>query len=291
MSRRALLLPIAFLLFLGTVVGVHSLSSVNPPTRQRIPILQYHDDWVCVNKPTGITVHWAPGASRGKPVLTSAVKRQLSRKVFPVHRLDHRTSGAMILAFDTETAGILHRAAIREGQKKYIALVRGEWTKSTDEFIVDKPLKVHDVVKDAKTKFTLLATTGGEHERSSLLLCEPLTGRTHQIRRHASFMGHPIIGDSQHGDSKVNRWWRKTKGLDRLALHCSTIEFTLHDTRHTCIAPLSEELRGILQSTPLWTTAIEKEPRLGEIPFDERGGSYGRNFKGACMTNETHAGA
>lgn len=255
------------------------MSNAHYQNRQRIPILQYHDDWVCVNKPAGITAHWAPGATRGKSVLTSVVKRQLSRKVFPVHRLDHRTSGAMLLAFNADMAATLHRAAIRQGQKKYIALVRGEWTKSTDQFVVDKPLQVQDTIKDAKTKFTLLATMDGEQERSSLLLCEPLTGRTHQIRRHASFMGHPIIGDSQHGDSKINRWWRETKGLDRLALHCWTIDFTLNENLYTCRAPLSEEFQSILQSTPLWTNALEKEPQLSELPFDQRGGSYGRDYK------------
>jgi tRNA pseudouridine65 synthase len=202
-----------------------------------------------------------------------------------VHRLDHRTSGASLLTFDSGTAGLLHDAAIRKGQKKYIALVRGEWG-HPNEIIVDRPLKVQDEIKEAKTKFTLLTTTGDEDERSSLLLCEPLTGRTHQIRRHAHFINHPIIGDTQHGDSKINRWWRENKGLNRLALHCWSIEFRLNEEQHICMAPLSEDFQEVLQKTPLWGPAIIKEPQLAMKPYDERGGSNGRNYQESLKTPE-----
>ena len=130
--------------------------------RPRIPILQYHDDWVCVDKPSGITVHRGNGVPRNKPVLTSRVKRQLSRKVFPVHRLDHRTSGVMLFAFDSTTAGVLHDAAIRKGQKEYLALVRGHWNRDESVVFVDKPLVVKGIEKEALTKFTLLGTVEGE---------------------------------------------------------------------------------------------------------------------------------
>lgn len=270
---------LGLLIAILTFIPSEPLSAPDSKKRQRIPILQYHDTWVCVNKPEGLTVHRSQGIPRSRPVLTAAVKRQLSRKVFPVHRLDHRTSGASLLAFDSNTAGLLHDAAIRKGRKKYFALVRGEWF-HPDELIVDRPLKVQeDTIKDARTKFTLIATTAGENERSSLLLCELLTGRTHQIRRHASSIGHPIIGDSQHGDSKVNRWWRQNKGLDRLALHCWSIDFTFDGEQHTVIAPLSQEFQEVLQATPLWAPAISQEPQLAMEPYDERGGSYGRNYQ------------
>lgn len=277
--------------FLATsLVSVHSLSNAERKKRPRIPILEYHDEWVCVNKPSGITVHRGNGTPKHTAVLTTTVKRQLARKVYPVHRLDHRTSGAMVFAFDSETAGILHDVAIRKGQKKYIALVRGEWTKNkvgqeTEDgksvVIVDKPLEVKGVAKNAVTKFTLLGKTRGvtTDERCSLLLCEPLTGRTHQIRRHAYAMGMPIIGDSQHGDNAFNRWWRKNKSLKRLALHCWTIDFELNGTSYECVAPLSPNFKAVLERLPLWEESILREPRLTMDDLDKVNGTHGRSYR------------
>lgn len=283
-------------------VGVNSLSNTKGKRRPRIPILQYHDGWVCVNKPNGITVHRGNGTPKHTAVLTTTVKRQLARRVFPVHRLDHRTSGATIFAFDSETAGRLHDAAIRKGQKQYIALVRGEWKhnhtypsiknphgqqeavvddSSPSVVFVDKPLEVKGITKEAVTKFTLLGTTRGEapNDRCSLLLCEPLTGRTHQIRRHAFAMGHPIIGDSQHGDNAFNRWWRNHRNLNRLALHCWTMRFELDGKSHECLAPLPSGLRNVFQRLPLWESSLVREPLLALEPVDKVDGTHGRGYK------------
>ena len=112
-----------------------------------------------------------------------------------------------------------------------------------------------------------------------MLLCEPVTGRTHQIRRHAYFMGQPIIGDSQHGDSRVNRWFRENKSLDRLALHCWKLEFHMDGQHHECIAPLPKEIQHLLQTTNLWNDAVAKENQLKMEPFDNRGGTFGRDYR------------
>ncbi len=278
--------------FVWSIACVHCLSTTTPKkVRPRIPILQYHDAWVCVDKPSGITVHRGNGTPKHTSVLTSRVKKQLARKVFPVHRLDHRTSGAILFAFDSETAGSLHDAAIRKGKKQYIALVRGVWnpTWETDEndpsvVYVDKPLEVKGIVKEAKTKFTLLGTTAGNktNDRCSLLLCEPLTGRTHQIRRHAYAMGHPIIGDSQHGDNAFNRWWRKHKSFNRLGLHCWKIGFEYEGDHHECLAPLPSGFAGVLQRLDddlMWEASLKKEPLLGLDPVDKVDGTHGRSYK------------
>mmetsp|Transcript_23470 Transcript_23470/g.51370 ORF Transcript_23470/g.51370 Transcript_23470/m.51370 type:complete len:324 (+) Transcript_23470:146-1117(+) len=280
------------------LISVNSLSTTQIKQRPRIPILQYHDGWVCVNKPNGITVHRGKGTPKHTAVLSTTVKRQLARKVFPVHRLDHRTSGAMIFAFDSETAGVLHNAAIREGRKKYIALVRGEWAKNNafekgnndgeSVVIVDKPLEVKGITKDAVTKFTLLGATRGEttNDRCSLLLCEPLTGRTHQIRRHLFSIGHPIIGDSQHGDNAFNRWWRKHRSLNRLALHCWTIDFELEGASYECLAPLSPNLKAVLERLQLWEESLLKEPQLALDHVDKVDGTHGRNYQNRLNREE-----
>jgi len=258
--------------------------SLTNPRRNRIPVLQYHDDWVCINKPPGITVHRSNSTPKHQAVLTSTVKRQLARKVFPVHRLDHRTSGALLFAFDSKTAGSLHETAIRGGKKTYIAMVRGIWRHPERTLTIDKALKVRGEMKDAVTKFTLLTSTpigsGPSEGLASIVLCEPLTGRTHQIRRHAYAMGHPIIGDSEHGDSRVNRWWRQNGHLQRMALHCWRLEFADEMGNHReCVAPLSDELQEAFRRASLWESSIEKEPRLEASFVDITDGSCGRHYR------------
>ena len=95
--------------------------------RPRIPVLQYKNNYVCVNKPSGLTVHRSKGTSPRTFVLSTLLKRQLSRKVFPVHRLDHRTSGAILFAFDSDSAGKIH-GSLRsdDATKQYVALLRGD---------------------------------------------------------------------------------------------------------------------------------------------------------------------
>jgi len=247
--------------------------SVPKKVRPRISVLRYNDAWVCVNKPAGVTMNRSKNTKRSEFVLTSAVKKQLARKVFPVHRLDHRTSGAILFAFDSKTCGELHES-LSQGTKEYIALLRGPWRYSKGTVIVDKPLMDANAntTKTAITNFTMLAT----QDNATLVLCRPVTGRTHQIRRHAREMGQPVIGDTQHGNSKVNRWWREHRNLKRLALHSLSISL---DDDDVIVAPLSPELKEVLEKEPLWSEAIVKEPRLLLEPVDERGGTHGRHYR------------
>lgn len=262
------------------------LVSLCTGNRSRIPVLRYEDSWVCVNKPAGLTVHKSDDRRSHGVTLRSSLKRQLARKVLPVHRLDHRTSGAIVFAFDSETAGSLHDALAR-GTKDYIAIVRGIW-RHQDPFVVDEPLNVKGVKKEAATKFSLLASsTESDDFPFSILRCQPLTGRTHQIRRHAYHAGHPIIGDSQHGDSRVNRQWRTNRGLDRMGLHC--LEIKLDGVDGACVAPLSPELRTVLEArTSVWELAVERDPRLALEQIDLRGGTFGRNYRNRRATEAPH---
>lgn len=295
--------------------------------RPRIPVLQYKNNYVCVNKPAGLTVHRSKGTSPRTFVLSTLLKRQLSRKVFPVHRLDHRTSGAILFAFDSESAGKIH-GSLRsdDATKQYVALLRGDLcgdmnVEPGQTIAIDKPLKVDGVEKTARTDFTLLASiAGSEDQRNdvesrpdfvpscSLVLCEPIaSGRTHQIRRHAYALGHPILGDTEHGDSRINRWWRNNRGLNRLALHCFSLDLPPWDDGDDsesrgddnnndddedntgndnagiqCLAPLSPELLQVLKGDgmeQLWEEALQRDSRLSAEFVDMRGGSFGRNYR------------
>lgn len=288
--------------------------------RPRISVLQYHDDWVAVNKPAGITVHRSTNMPRRELVLSTLLKRQLARKVYPVHRLDHRTSGAILFAFDSKTCGLLHKALTYSGMtdedvpvdnqndktessikgyKHYIALLRGDWRRKYGDIktvTVSKPLTVKGIERDAETTFTLLSSY--THNKNveycpsacSLVLCSPKSGRFHQIRRHAQSISFPVIGDTKYGDTKVNRYFRENRGLNRLFLHClslslppiSTFSYSGSDEPVDVIAPLPSELRSVLRRedmNAIWNEAVELEPMLARDIFDERGGTFGRNYR------------
>lgn len=256
--------------FLCSLFSARSLS-VSP--RPRIPVLKYDDNFVCVNKPAGITM--SPNKINRKGfTLTSTVKKQLARKVFPVHRLDHRTSGALLFAFNANTCGKLQEK-LSQGTKEYIALLRGPWKHVNETVLVTTPLRdiKTNVTKSAVSKFTRLASQAN----ATLVLCEIETGRYHQIRRHAArSLGQPVIGDTQHGDTRVNRWFRQHCGLNRLALHSLSIQL---DKDQVMVAPLSPELKKVLENEPLWKQAVVKEPRLLLEPVDVRGGTHGRHYR------------
>mmetsp|Transcript_22538 Transcript_22538/g.36831 ORF Transcript_22538/g.36831 Transcript_22538/m.36831 type:complete len:466 (+) Transcript_22538:34-1431(+) len=320
--------------------------------RQRIPVLSYKDNYVIVSKPAGMTMHrnsnsW--GRSK-QPVLETTIKKQLSRKPFLVHRLDHRTSGALLLAFNSETAGDLHgRLKADDSTKLYVALVRGDLREKfmsaaaggsnidlsanggggvigssvqipnvvddvsnssdndvatgldaseyTSKITVDLPIKIDGIEKEAQTEFYFLSSMNLDDETEdtdgpyvtkslSLLLCQPKTGRTHQIRRHAiRALQSPIIGDSEHGDSRVNRFWRERVGFNRLGLHCLYLHLPSssdNDDDIKCIAPLTDDFKDSLEHDELetlWKEAVKRMPPLLLEPYDDRGGTFGRNYR------------
>jgi tRNA pseudouridine65 synthase len=311
MSRPAVALRVMVLLLLLSLLHhTDALANNKAPGTQyrgtRIAVIRYEDDWVCVNKPAGISVHRSANTRRNEVTLRSLLKKQLARKVFPVHRLDHRTSGVILFAFDSATCGKIHDQ-LKRGDKDYIALMRGEWRYDTDRVVIDEPLKVDGVLKEATTEFQLIANGSNDNNPDMpccLVKCMPRTGRTHQIRRHAYHLGHPILGDSQHGDSRVNRMWRTKRGLNRLALHCLSIQLGVRATDSLAndddeiddtttlpppclIAPLSPELRTVLEEDAgMWQTIIDYDPRFVLDPVDERGGTFGRHYKNRSSKDE-----
>ena len=207
-----------------------------------------------INKPGGLAVHGGSGISHGAIELVRAARPEL-RDLSLVHRIDRETSGCLVMAKKRSALRELHELS-REGrvEKNYLALVLGDW--QLGEQLVDAPLLVehrkkgerHVVVsgagKPAQTRMKLSRTFG----KYSLLQCQPLTGRTHQIRVHAAHAGHPILGDERYGDEEANSIARQ-RGLKRLFLHAQSIAFPdmsgneLHFT-----APLADDLQRFLDN-------------------------------------------
>lgn len=256
--------------------------------RPRLPILAYHNSWVCINKPAGMTVHRSHRQSKFELVVSTTLKRQLRRKVSTVHRLDHRTSGALLFAFNAAPCAALHSALRHETSRKmYVALLRGNWHDhfpDTHTATMSQPLTVDGVLKSATTSFTCLSVHDKDNMPCSLVTAQLVTGRWHQIRRHAWHLGMPVLGDTQHGDTKVNRAWRKHRALHRLALHAWCLDnlplSSLDDNGGIIdiVAPLPTDLRRVLEQESLaemWKKACDKEPRLATPFIDIRTGTLG----------------
>lgn len=202
----------------GSLVQTRTHMHADPPPAS-LEIL-YQDDWlVCVNKPSGTLVH--RGWGEDGPLALQLLRDQLGRLVFPVHRLDRQTSGALLFAFYPEVARDL-QAGFESGSisKTYLALCRGHDPSLT---VVDHPLQREPgqgVPKPARTDLSLLGHAG----RYGLYRVWPRTGRAHQIRRHLKHASHPLVGDVRYGKGAHNRIFREEHDFHRLALHCEQLE-------------------------------------------------------------------
>lgn len=228
-----------------------------PPTGQAEAMLErivYEDKRLLViDKPSGVAVHGGSGIAHGVIERLRAARSDL-RDLSLVHRLDRETSGCLVLAKKRSALRSAHEK-FREGevQKNYLALVVGDW--QLGEQVIDAPLLVtnrqggerHVIVSDkgkpAATRIRLSRRLGDY----SLVQCQPLTGRTHQIRVHAQWAGHPLAGDARYGDPDANHRLASL-GLPRLYLHAQSIAFSddngndLHFS-----APLADDLEAFLQ--------------------------------------------
>jgi tRNA pseudouridine65 synthase len=190
----------------------------------------------------------------------SALRDQVGAYVYPVHRLDRGTSGALLFAFSSELAASLQAAFERtEVAKNYLVLTRGI---TPETGLVDHAIaksKEHEK-RPARTAFRRL----GEFERYSLVEARPFTGRLHQIRRHLKFISHPVIGDTRYGKGEHNRLFRERFALQRLALHALSLGFVhpLTAERIQIQAPLHVDLRGPLTQMGLDAAVlrVEAEP-------------------------------
>ncbi|XP_047160679.1 RNA pseudouridine synthase 7 isoform X2 [Vigna umbellata] len=197
----------------------HFLHRHEPPVMAcDVVILQKEPDVLTIYKPASVPVHPC-GQYRKNTVVGILEAEHGLAPLFPIHRLDRLVSGLLILARNAAKADIF-RQQIEAGlvHKQYIAKVVGEFPE--DELIVDANIdynaregrstaEVRDSAKGkaASTKFTRISTNGTQ----SIVLCEPITGRTHQIRVHLQYSGHPIANDmlylsEQTVDRSVKGW-------------------------------------------------------------------------------------
>tara|TARA_R110002110_G_scaffold213154_2_gene426255 strand:+ start:3591 stop:4547 length:957 start_codon:yes stop_codon:yes gene_type:complete len=206
-----------------------------------------------INKPSGLAVHGGSGLNFGLIECLRQLRPQ-DRYLELVHRLDRDTSGLILVARKPAILRELHRQLRGDGvDKRYLALVAGRWPK--ERRIVEAPLQKNivqsgermvKVAKEGRASVTGFAVLE-QFPEATLVEARPHTGRTHQIRVHAQFAGHPILGDDKYMDDATQALARKL-GVKRLFLHARALSFTLPDQpRLQLEAPLEPELEIILE--------------------------------------------
>jgi 23S rRNA pseudouridine955/2504/2580 synthase len=210
-------------------------------------------DVLVINKPAGLAVHTGSGLSFGL-IETLRVLRPGEKFLELIHRLDRATSGCLLIARTPDMLKKLH-AALQTGaiDKRYLALLQGQWDHGTIE--VSAPLRkntlrggermvsVSEHGKTARSRFQPITIT---HE-ASLVEVRIATGRTHQIRVHAAYVGHPVAGDEKYGDSAFNRRLAKY-GLKRLFLHAHSLSVDIDGREIAVSVPLDDELRKVMEN-------------------------------------------
>lgn len=244
------------------------------PDADALPILYRDDDLVAIDKPAGLLVHRSPIDRRETRFALQLLRDQIGQRVYPAHRLDKPTSGALVFGLSPGAAAHLsEQFRERAVGKRYLAVLRGY---CPDAGIVDHPIRddpdpllglERGPAREARSGYRCLARAElpcavdrYPTARYSLARLTPETGRKHQLRRHMKHLGHPIIGDAKHGKGVHNRFFRERFNAPRLLLACT--ELTLHHPRSG--HPLA--LRAGLDPTYLrviealgWSAALDAE--------------------------------
>lgn len=197
-------------------------------------ILIYEDPKVFIfNKPAGLAVQGGSGVSRHIDGMLEAWRNKKGEKPRLVHRLDRDTSGVLVIARSRSAAQFLTAAfRARETKKTYWALVRGVPRKKEDKvstWLIKEATDDGDRMRvcehgepgsdHAVSYYRVIENAG---PKLSWLEMEPFTGRTHQLRVHAAYIDHPILGDPKYFHSDTN--WSLPGGIqNRLHLHARRI--------------------------------------------------------------------
>jgi 23S rRNA pseudouridine1911/1915/1917 synthase len=228
-----------------------------------IAVLAEDDDLLAVSKPPGLVAHPAyrhPDGTLTDAVFAYADERGWTRP-WLLHRLDRETSGVVVFA-RTEYA---RRAMVRQLQqrqigKRYLAIIRGGLP--LDSGVIDAPLArdpeerrrviIRPTGKQAATRYRVLGSRGG----FALVLVEPLTGRTHQIRAHLASLGAPLAGDATYGGTDEHL---RALGIERVQLHAWELAFRhpASGSDYVVRAPVPHDMNDALVAIGLRDLLVE----------------------------------
>ena len=183
------------------------------PEKMDLDIVYEDDDVIVVNKPQGMVVHPAPGHDHGTLVnglLAHTPLATINGELRPgiVHRIDKDTSGLLMVAKNDQALVSLSRQLKdKTNQRKYWAIVHGNIKEDTGTINAPigrskkdrKKMAINEEGRPAVTHFKVLERFG----EYTLIECQLETGRTHQIRVHLKYIGHPVAGDPLYGPRKT----------------------------------------------------------------------------------------
>ncbi|MNK86263.1 tRNA pseudouridine synthase C [compost metagenome] len=217
----------------------------------KFEILAEGPDWLAIHKPAGVSVHNDP-----QDVL-HLLKKQLTdakyQNMHLAHRLDKETSGVLLLALNpTRAKDLAEIFQRRDCIKIYHAVLRGPLNPSESWQTWSWPLtdkaegrqNPQGISKDrieAQTKYRVVKAS----KFLTLIEVELLTGRQHQIRKHAAIAKHAIVGDPRYNEAKYNDRMAHIYGTDRMFLHASSLSFVLDNKKVELHAPLPLEFEKL----------------------------------------------
>ncbi|MBK7962914.1 MAG: RNA pseudouridine synthase [Bdellovibrionales bacterium] len=200
-------------------------------TEDDIQILFQNSEYLAVAKSPGVSVHNNEDGQCLLGLLEKQLGAQGTRvKLFPAHRLDKETSGVQIFAFNSESAakvaGEFQKQRVR---KIYTGVLRGQLRLQEGEWnrpLTDKGEGRKNPEGSARDRVPCLTKFRVLESSSYFSLCEfdLMTGRQHQIRKHAALCNHPIVGDPRYGEPKYNAKIAELYKSTRMYLHCSRLE-------------------------------------------------------------------
>lgn len=206
-----------------------------------IPILFQDSNMVVVDKPPGLSVHNPEGGDHLLTVLGQQL--ELEKPLLPVHRLDKETSGVQVLALNGSTAKRLAAEfENRTVKKTYVGILRGTlpapagvWNKP----LTDKAEGRRQPQGDPKGR--IACETHFKSLRASKYFTQAefdlITGRQHQIRKHAALDNHALVGDPRYGDPKYNARMADLYKTTRMLLHCHSLTIA----GQTVVSPIPSE--------------------------------------------------
>lgn len=231
-------------------------TAINESLQQQLlaSIIFEDDAMLVLNKPSGLAVHAGTQIQVGVIEAFRLIKPELEF-IELVHRLDRDTSGCLLIAKSRESLLNLQQQMLSDQiDKRYLTLLKGEM--NSDEVYIEQPLQKNTVssgermVKvdpEGKTAKTLFIKRQG-YGIAQLSEVKLFTGRTHQIRVHSAWSGHPVAGDDKYGDREFNKQM-KTFGLKRLFLHAWRLGIHHPITQEPLLleAPLPEKLQQVIK--------------------------------------------